>query len=87
MGDAQHPGSRGTSLGGLTFIEKIGVGALIEKKKTLRLYTVKKLSELDGVVLYGDPSKKESLPIISMNVRGVSPSDIGSACNRAGICV
>ena len=74
-------------LGGLTFIEKIGAGALIEKKKTLRLYTVKKLSELDGVVLYGDPSKKESLPIISMNVRGVSPSDIGSACNRAGICV
>ena len=74
-------------LGGLTFIEKIGVDAFIEKKKAIRLYTVEKLSELDRVVVYGDPSKEESLPIISMNVRGVSPSDVGLACNRANICV
>ena len=74
-------------LGGLTFIEKIGVDAFIEKKKTIRLYTAEKLSELDGVIVYGDSSKEDSLPIISMNVRDVSPSDVGLACNRAGICV
>jgi cysteine desulfurase/selenocysteine lyase len=74
-------------LGGLTFIEKIGVGTFIGKKKAIRLYTVEKLSELDRVLLYGDPSKEDGLPIISMNVQGVSPSDVGSACNRAGICV
>lgn len=74
-------------LGGLTFIENAGLSAIIEKKKTIRLYTFEKLSELDSVIVYGDPSKEDSLPIISMNVRGVSPSDIGTACNRAGICV
>ncbi|HUJ89322.1 MAG TPA: aminotransferase class V-fold PLP-dependent enzyme [Syntrophorhabdales bacterium] len=74
-------------LGGLTFIENTGLSAIIEKKKTIRLYTFEKLSELDSVVVYGDPSKEDSLPIISMNVQGVSPSDVGTACNHAGICV
>ena len=74
-------------LGGLTFIENTGLSAIIEKKKTIRLYTFEKLSELDSVVVYGDPSKENSLPIISMNVQGVSPSDVGTACNHAGICV
>ncbi len=74
-------------LGGLTFIENAGLSAIIEKKKAIRLYTFEKLSELDSVIVYGDPSKEESLPIISMNVQGVSPSDVGTACNRAGICV
>ena len=27
------------------------------------------------------------LPIILMNVDGVEPSEVGYACNRAGICV
>jgi cysteine desulfurase / selenocysteine lyase len=74
-------------LGGLTFIENTGLSAIIEKKKAIRLYTFEKLSELDSVIVYGDPSKEDSLPIISMNVQGVSPSDVGTACNRAGICV
>jgi cysteine desulfurase family protein len=74
-------------LGGLTFIEHTGLTAIIEKKQRLRLYAVEKLSELDSIIIYGDPSKKDSLPIISLNLRGTSPSDVGTACNRAGICV
>ncbi len=74
-------------LGGLTFIEKIGLTALIEKKKKIRSYTIEKIRALDRVVVYGDHSKEESLPVISLNVKGTSPSDIASACNRAGICV
>ena len=74
-------------LGGLTFIENTGLTAIIEKKRALRRYAVEKLLELDGVTIYGDPSRADSLPIVSFNLRGASPSDVGTACNRAGICV
>ncbi len=74
-------------LGGLTFIENTGLTAIIEKKKVLRRYAIEKLSELDSIIIYGDSSKEDNLPIISFNVRGASPSDVGTACNRAGICV
>jgi cysteine desulfurase / selenocysteine lyase len=73
-------------LGGLTFIEKTGLAAIIEKKKTIRNYTLSMLSEIDDLIVYGHPSG-ESLPIISINIKGVSPSDVGTACNRANICV
>jgi cysteine desulfurase family protein len=74
-------------LGGLTFIENTGLTAIIEKKKKLRRYAIEKLSELDSIIIYGDPIKEDNLPIISFNVRGVSPSEVGTACNRAGICM
>jgi cysteine desulfurase / selenocysteine lyase len=73
-------------LGGLTFIEKTGLSAIIEKKKSIRNYTLSMLSEIDDLIVYGHPSGS-SLPIISINIKGVSPSDVGTACNRAGICV
>ncbi len=74
-------------LGGLTFIEKIGFNTFIEKKKAIRLYAVEKLLKVSGVIMYGDHASEGSLPIISINVRGLSPSDVASACNRANICV
>jgi cysteine desulfurase family protein len=73
-------------LGGLTFIEKTGLSAIIEKKKAIRKYAVNKLSDIDGVILYGS-SSSDALPVISVNIEGVSPSDVGTACNSAGICV
>jgi cysteine desulfurase family protein len=73
-------------LGGLTFIEKAGLSTIIEKKKAIRNYTLNMLSDVDDVIIYGHPSG-QSLPIISANVKGMSPSDVGTACNRAGICV
>jgi cysteine desulfurase family protein len=73
-------------LGGLTFIEKTGLSAIIEKKKATRKYTLSMLSDVDDVIIYGHPSG-QSLPIISANMKGISPSDVGTACSRAGICV
>lgn len=73
-------------LGGLAFIEKIGLPAIIEKKRAIRTYTVNKLADIEDVVLYGRLSA-EDLPVISANVRKMSPSDVGTACNRASICV
>ena len=74
-------------LGGLTFIEKVGLERIRQRKKDLRIRLVEGLSKLDGITVYGDPLKDEALPVVSVNLRGASPSDIAYECNRADICV
>jgi cysteine desulfurase family protein len=74
-------------LGGLAFIEKVGPEEIREKEKSLRKSLVKGLSEIDAVTLHGDPFSDEALPVVSITMPGVSPSDIGYECNRANICV
>ena len=74
-------------LGGLTFIEENGLSRIIEKKKQARMYLVKALLDVEGVRLHGDPSANDNLPVVSMTIEGISPSDVGAACNRASICV
>lgn len=74
-------------LGGLTFIEKEGLSAIAERKRSLRDRLVEGLRRINGVTLYCDPDDGPGLSIVSANVRDVAPSDVGYACNKAGICV
>ena len=74
-------------LGGLTFIEKTGADVIREKKRALRRYLVEGLRGIDGITLHCDPEDGSALPIVSVTMKGVTPADIGYACNRAGICV
>lgn len=72
-------------LGGLTFIKRKGLGEIIERKKRLREMIIKGLSEIDGVFIYGPGITKPSIPIISFNINGMLPSDVGHELNRVGI--
>lgn len=73
-------------LGGLTFIEQEGLGAIAARKKALRDRLLDSLRRLNGIILYSDPDDS-ALPVISANMTGTAPSDIGYECNRAEICV
>jgi cysteine desulfurase / selenocysteine lyase len=74
-------------LGGLTFIEKVGLDVIAARKKVLRNRLIEGLLRVNGVRLYCDREDACTLPVISANLEGVSPSDIGYECNKAGICV
>lgn len=74
-------------LGGLAFIEKVGIAEIRAKKKALQRQLVEGLGSIDRVRVYGDPLDAGSLPITSFTVEGVSVSDVGYECNRAGLCV
>jgi cysteine desulfurase family protein len=74
-------------LGGLTFIEKVGLAQITRKKKTTTERLLEGLRRLDKVRIYGEPEREDGLPIILFNVQGVEPSDVGYACNRMDICV
>jgi cysteine desulfurase family protein len=86
-GTPNTPGIAGL-LGGLKFIERVGLDEIALKKRTAVLKIVEGLRKIGGIKIYGpaEPDDRR-LPIVSMNVVGVEPSEVGYACNRAGVCV
>lgn len=48
-------------------------------------YATKKLLEIDKVVLYGTSAQKAA--VISFNIEGIHPYDIGSIIDKLGIAV
>ncbi len=86
-GTPNTPGIAGL-LGGLKFIEKVGLDKIAQKKHAAALKILEGLRRIKGVRVYGDAGERgPSLPIILMNVENVEPSDVGHACNREEICV
>ncbi len=74
-------------LGGLTFIETTGLAEIVRKKHANRDYLIKRLTEFDGATIHGRPAVGDPLAIVAMNLRGRTPSEVGYACNQAGVCV
>jgi cysteine desulfurase / selenocysteine lyase len=74
-------------LGGLTFIENVGLNVISEKKRALRDRLVEGLRRINGISLYCDPDDRSALPVVSANMKDTPSSDVGYACNRAGICL
>ncbi len=74
-------------LGGLTFIEKTGFGAIIEKERNLREMIVKGLSEIEGVTLYGPgiDGPVSFSPVVSFNIDNHMSSETGYILNKERI--
>jgi selenocysteine lyase/cysteine desulfurase len=74
-------------LGALAFFERTGVETIMKRKRSLRELVVAALRGIDGLTVYGCPEAAEALPVISMNVRGKLPSQVGLELDRRGIYV
>ena len=74
-------------LGGLTFIEKEGLTNISAKKRTVRERLVRGLSGIDRTTVYGNNVGGAHVPVISFNVGGKLPSEVGYALNQQQIYV
>lgn len=76
-------------LGGLTFIEREGPGKIFQKKQALRDVLVKGLRDIEGVTVYGHSNTKSGsyLAIVSFNIDGKLPSDVGFELNKRSMYV
>ncbi len=68
--------------GGIDYINHIGVNAITKRVTSLSNYIYRQLSNIDNVVTYGDCSGS----VISFNIIGISPSDLGNELADYGIC-
>ena len=66
------------------FITEIGYDNIHKHCEELYNYTIKKLEEIEGIVIY---NKNPDVSIISFNIEGVHPHDAASVFDEAGICL
>lgn len=68
----------------IDYMNSIGFDAIATYENELLRYGTEKLSEIDGLKIYGTTDKTS---VISFNVEGVHPYDIGTILDKLGIAV
>jgi len=69
----------------LDYINAIGMEQIAAYEEELLQYATDKLSKIPGFKIYGTAPKKTA--VISFNVEGIHPYDIGSILDKLGIAV
>lgn len=69
----------------LDYMNSIGFDAIATYENELLNYATKKLTEIEGLKIYGTAKNKTS--VISFNLDGIHPYDVGSILDKLGIAV
>jgi cysteine desulfurase family protein len=68
---------------GAHFVNQIGVTHIQQHEQTLTRYLIEGLSAIEGVTLYGPPKAEQRTAVVSFNVRGQSPTEVGFLLDAA----
>lgn len=69
----------------IDYLNVIGFDAIENHEKEILKYATEKLLEIDGLKIYGTGPNKTS--VISFNIQGIHPYDIGTILDKMGIAV
>ena len=69
----------------LDFVNNIGIEVISTHEKELLQYATEKLEQLGGIKFYG--TSKHKAGVISFNIEGAHPSDVGTLLDKLGIAV
>ena len=69
----------------LRYIQDIGMDNIIKYEDTLLKYATKKLENIKGLRIIGNAKSK--IPVISINIEGLHPFDIGTLLDQMGIAI
>ncbi len=69
----------------INYMNNIGFNNILNYEKELLNYAQDQIRKIEGVQIYGDSINKT--PIVSFNIKGIHPYDIGSILDKMGIAV
>lgn len=69
----------------IDYLNSVGFDNIARQEKELLDYASAKLSEIEGLKIFGDTKQKTS--VISFNIDGIHPYDIGTIVDKQGIAV
>jgi cysteine desulfurase/selenocysteine lyase len=69
----------------IDYVNSIGFDAIQKHEEALMQYATEKLLEIENVEIYGTAKYKTS--VISFNVRGIHPFDVGTLLDKYGIAI
>lgn len=71
----------------LDYVSSIGYEHIQSHEQELTDYALKRLREIEKMVIYGHPSGHHGDAVISFNIKGIHHLDIGTLLDRLGIAV
>jgi cysteine desulfurase / selenocysteine lyase len=69
----------------IDYMNSVGFDNIQQQEKTLLDYATKQLLAIDGLQIFG--TAKEKTSVISFNIQGIHPYDIGTIVDKLGIAV
>jgi len=93
--DLPHKFEAGTPniCGGIAFgvavdyMNEVGFDAIAKQEQELLEYGTKRLQELENIEIYGTKDLSQKASVISFNIKGIHPYDIGTIIDKLGIAV
>ncbi len=71
----------------LTYLERLGMEHVRAHDQALTAYALTRLREVDGIILYGPKDTVERGGVISFNLEGLHPHDVGTVLDAEGVAV
>jgi len=69
------------------YMNSIGFDAIARYEHQLLEYATEKLSEIEGIRIYGPKDLSAKTSVVSFNIEGIHPYDIGTILDKMGIAV
>jgi cysteine desulfurase / selenocysteine lyase len=69
----------------ISFISRTGIQNIADHEQQLLKYATQRLTQMEGMEIFGNSQQKSG--VISFNIRGIHPYDIGMLLDKMGIAV
>jgi cysteine desulfurase / selenocysteine lyase len=71
----------------IEYLRRTGMEAIHQHEQTLTQYCLQQLSRVEGITLYGPRDVRERGGVISFDVKGVHPHDLGQILDESGVAI
>ncbi|WAA11905.1 cysteine desulfurase [Fervidibacillus halotolerans] len=71
----------------IDFLEEIGMEAIEKHERDLIEYAMERLSNIEGITIYGPNKQKQRSGVLSFNIDEVHPHDVATVLDAEGIAV
>ena len=71
----------------IDYMNEVGFDNIANYENELLAYGTKRLQELDGIEIYGTKDLNKKTAVISFNLAGIHPYDVGTIIDKLGIAV
>ncbi|HEX9780741.1 MAG TPA: cysteine desulfurase [bacterium] len=71
----------------LAYLERLGMAQVRRHEQALCAYALERLAETPGVTVYGPPGAEDRGGVISFNIDGLHPHDVGTIFDGEGVAI
>lgn len=71
----------------IDYLNEVGFDVIQQQEKELLTYATQKLLEIEGLKIYGPTDLNRKASVVSFNIEGIHPYDIGTIIDKLGIAV